>query len=188
MVFAGIIWGPAVQYHDEINDIFSKYSQPLFSFGLDLKDYYDDFVYDIYNEEDTPKWKINKKVEHMQNAKDRRVKVVFFDIDTTKQHYHERKKYSVYSNVEHMKEEVRSTYKDKIDDYFFDIIFHLTDNQRELDYTAQVLNKYLKKVAERDGGDSQIYESLVNFYRTRDIPKLPGKVEDLTTGTVREVR
>ena len=77
---------------------------------------------------------------------------------------------------------------DKIDDYFFDIIFHLTDNQKELDYTAQVLNKYLKKVSERDGGDSSIYESLVNFYRTRDIPKLPGKVEDLTTGTVREVR
>ena len=58
-------------------------------------------------------------------------------------HYHERKKYSVYSNVEHMKEEVRETYKDQIDDYFFDIIFHLTDNQKELDYTAQVLNTYL---------------------------------------------
>ena len=100
----------------------------------------------------------------------------------------ERKKYSVYSNVEHMKEEVRDAYKDKIDDYFFDIIFHLTDNQKELDYTAQVLNKYLQKVAQRDGTDNKVFESLVDFYRTRDIPKLLGRVEDLTTGAVREVR
>ena len=186
MVFAGIIWGPAVQYHREINNIFSKYSQPLFTFGLDLQEYYDDFVYDIYNEEDTPKWKIDKKVEHMRNAKDKRVKVLFFDIDTSKQHYHERKKYNVFSNVENMKQEVRESYKDKVDDYFFDIIFHLTDNQNELSYTAHVLNTYLQKIAERDGVDTKMVESLVDFYKTRDIPKVPG-VEDLTTGTTFEM-
>ena len=174
MVFAGIIWGPAVKYHKEINEIFSKYSIPMFSIGLNLGDYYDQFVYDIYNEEDTPKWKIHKKVEHMKNSEDKKVKVIFFDIDTSKTFYHERKKYSVFANVEHMKEEVRNTYKDKIDDYFFDIIFHLTDNQKELDYTAEVLNRYLQLIEERDGTNNEVFKSLVQFYRSLGIPRISG--------------
>ena len=47
MTFAGIIWGPAAKYEKDINEIFPKYSQPLFSLKLNLDDMYDDFVYDI---------------------------------------------------------------------------------------------------------------------------------------------
>ncbi len=178
MIFAGILWGPAVKYNKEINDIFDKYSQPVFSFGLNLGEYYDDFVYDIYQNEDTAKWKIDKKVEHMRSSPNKDVKVVFFDIDTSKTYFHEKKGYSVFSNVEHMKEEVRSTYKDKIDDYFFDIIFHLTDNHKELDYTAEVLKDYIEKVEKRDGLDNSLSTSMVNFYKTLDVPKLPARFSE----------
>lgn len=182
MIFAGILWGPAIKYNKEINDIFDKYSRPVFSFGLNLGEYYDDFVYDIYQNEDTARWKIDKKVEHMRNSPNKDVKVIFFDIDTSKTYFHEKKGYSVFSNVEHMKEEVRSTYKDKIDDYFFDIIFHLTDNHKELDYTAEVLKNYIEKVEKRDGLDNSLSLSMVNFCRTLDIPKLPARFSEEMEG------
>ena len=183
MTFAGIIWGPATKYEREINEIFPKYSQPLISLKLDLDDMYDDFVYDIYNEEDTPKWKIHEKVRHMRACDDKSVRVVFFDIDTSKTHYHERKKYMVYSNVENMKGEVRDTVRDRIDDYFFDIVFHLTDNDKELDYTARVVKDYIRKVSERDDYDSKYIEEAVTYYQNRDIPRLCASYLGLDTSS-----
>ena len=169
MIFAGIIWNPAYQFKDEMNSIFNKYSKVLHSVELDLKDDYIPFVYDIYNEEDTAKWKIDTKVEHMKEVKDKKVKVVFFEIDTSTQFYHEFKKCYVFTNVENMKKEVRDTYKNKIDNYFFDIIFHLTDNEKELNYTVNIVDKYLKKVISRDNLEVADYYKLLQFYKENNI-------------------
>lgn len=181
MVFVGIIWNPAYKFKDEIDDIFSKYSKVLHSVELDLKDDYTPFVYDIYSEEDTAKWKIDKKVEHMREVEDKKIKVVFFEIDTSTQYFHDRKNCFVYTNVENMKKEVRDTYKDKIDNYFFDIIFHLTDNQKELDYTVKVLDKYLKKIITRDNLDRTDYYNLLKFYEEQEIDLKKNVKEEVDT-------
>ena len=180
MVCAGIVWGPAVKYGIEMNENFEKYVRLLYTFGLDLKDDYNHFVYDIYNEEDTPRWKVDKKVEMMKKAQETRVKIVFFDIDTTNQYYHDRKKCNVFTNVEKMKETTRNNYMDKIDDYFFDIIFHLTDNEKELTYTSDVILKYLQMIEKRDGVSRKTDQWIVQCLKNRDIKRLQGDISSET--------
>ena len=111
----------------------------------------------------------------MQNLEDKKVRVVFFDIDTSETFYHDRKKCDVFANVENMKGEVRNTYKDQIEDYFFDIVFHLTDNHKELTYTASVLKDYLAKVPQ-EGKDVSFATSLISDFERFDVPKLYGQV------------
>jgi len=143
MLFMGIVWNPAYKYLNDIKEITDKYAAKVLEFSLDLKDTIKEFIEDIYLIEDTPKWKIQKKIETMLACEDKKVRVIFFDIDNTHTYYHEKKNYMVYTNAENMKTDIRNICKQKIENYFFDNTFHMTDNNKELKHCIEIVNKYL---------------------------------------------
>lgn len=140
----GIIWNSAFPYRKEMTEIISKYAISIGrQFEINLDNQYNDFVREIYNGEDIENWKIESKISHMENNPNKEVYIVFFEIDSKAQRYHTKKKKNVYAKLQDLKDLLRNSYKEKVDNYFFDIIFHCTETNSEFDKCNEVIKKYI---------------------------------------------
>ena len=107
----------------------------------DLKEKYEDFVTDIYRG-DVSEERISQKLEHMSNEHMRNIVVFVLEVSKPQFHVIERKKHISCMQVDEIKDEIRKKYSNKVENYFFDIILHMTDNDNEKENTLRVLDKY----------------------------------------------
>lgn len=146
MLSVGIIWNSASEFKDYILSDIAEYGEILNTFDLMLGDQYDEFVRDIYSDDAIEDWKIDKKIETMKESSDYRgVTVVVLNVDTTEQYYHEHKKRMVYANLDRLKRSIREKYSQLVSVYFFDNVFHLTDDENEYGECVDILSKYTDK-------------------------------------------
>ena len=145
-----IIWNTVYQYKDEILNDLSTYSKISKVIDIDLNGDYEKFVRDVYKSEDMDTWKIDNKLAHMLNIKNRRVALVYIDIDLGEVVYHDKKKKNVFSNVENCKTNIREKYSKKIKDYYFDNVLHMTDNEKEYSNCLNAISGYLVKYKESE--------------------------------------
>lgn len=148
MLCLGILWNSVQQYKDMAIEDIQKYGSLIGTFDMPLEENYEAFVRDIYAQDEIATWKVDKKVETMFNSSDvRTVTVVFIEVDLTDQFYHGGKKRMVYTNLENLKIGIRDKYGKLIKDYFFDNVFHMTDDERELKADLTVVSNYLKNMS-----------------------------------------
>lgn len=146
MLSIGIIWNSANDFKDYILSDITEYGEILNSFDLMLGEQYELFVRDIYSNDTIDDWKIDKKIETMNQSSDYQgVTVVVLDIDTTEQYYHKYKKRMVYANPDRMKINIRKKYSQLVYNYFFDNVFHLTDDEKEYEECVEILAKYTEE-------------------------------------------
>lgn len=132
MLSLGIIWNSAQFLSQDIITDINKNINVLETFEFDLGDRYEDFVRVVYASEQMEKWKIDKKINHMLHTSSRKITILFFEFDETVIEYHPFKKKNVYKELESCKMKIREKYKDFVESYTFDIVFHATDNLEEL--------------------------------------------------------
>lgn len=156
MTSIGIIWNTAQDYSSEIiNDI--RVDMPILGrIDLDLKDKYEEFVWKLYSTENMEKWKIEKKLLHMNQTENRKITVIFFEFDESNVVYHPFKKKYVYSQLEDGKRKIREKYKDLVNNYVFDIVFHATDNPKELESCYEVLLEYITDYNKDDNNQENL--------------------------------
>lgn len=151
MVCLGVLWNSVQEYKDDVINDISKYGTIINYFSLNLEDEYEQFVRDIYSCDEIAEWKVDKKVETMFNCSDSRiVTIVFIDIETKEQMYHIYKKRMIYTNLENMKTKIREKYSQIVSNYFFDNIFHVTDDEKEFKDDLNVVSGYLRKKLEQN--------------------------------------
>ena len=171
--FFCIIWSPAYDYAEEIIKDISVY-------GIvgNIKKYnystgeYDNIVRAVYAIDDIEKWKIEKKVEHMRNYKP---KLTVLELSFQNPEY--RLKTStgllISKNAERVKKAIRTKYKEKISDYYFDIILHIGDNIYQ--------SNYMRKVFDSDFDFREIVE-ILNHYKYAfvkiSVPYIPVEFPD----------
>jgi len=147
MVCLGILWNSMQDYLGEAIEDISSYGSIKGAFTMELNDQYESFVRDIYSQDDIAEWKVDKKLETMFKCSDNRnITVVIVDVDSSKQVYHPLKKRMVYENLENMKTNLRKKYSEKVDHYFFDNVFHMTDDEREYDADLGIVKQYMDRV------------------------------------------
>lgn len=139
MKCVGIIWNCAFEFKDDILETMSKFCRIKDSYSIDLKTNYELFVRAIYDADNIAKWKVDKKIENMAKYPSTSVCIIHFDIDVSVTRYHEKKKCLVYANLQDLKDLVRETYKSKLPFYFFDIIFHCSESQKEYEEITQII-------------------------------------------------
>ena len=147
MVCIGIIWNTSFPFKDEILKDISNFdsAEIIEEFDLDLNDDYESFVRGMYELDSIAQWKVDKKVNTMFESSDlRKVGIVFLNVDSSKQEYHPLKKRMVYSNLENLKSSIRNKYKEKVNLYFFDNAFHMTDDEKEFKTTYSYLVDFIK--------------------------------------------
>lgn len=151
MLCLGILWNSVQEYKENIVSDIKQYGELIGTFDLPLGDKYETFVRDIYAQDEIASWKVDKKVETMFNSsEDRNITIAFIEVDLTDQFYHGGKKKMVYTNLENLKSGIRGKYSELVKEYFFDNVFHMTDDERELKADLKVLSNYLTKMSKED--------------------------------------
>lgn len=144
MLCLGIIWNSVQQFKDSIIEDIETQGELLGIYDLSLGENYDDFVRDIYSKEKIDDWKIAKKISTMKTSSDsRNVTLVFLDMDTTEQYYHEGKKKTVFASLDMLKKSIRVKYSKLVKEYFFDNVFHLTDDEGEFKASLIIISDYI---------------------------------------------
>lgn len=146
MVCLGILWNSMQEYLENVVEDVEEYGKVLDIFSLNLGDEYEKFVRDIYSQDEIAAWKVDKKIETMfQCSEGRKVTILLIDMETSKMEYHPLKKRYVFVNLESMKTDIRKKYSKLVAYYFFDNIFHVSDDEKEYKADLGVINTCIER-------------------------------------------
>ncbi len=142
--FQVILWPPVQNYFEEItNSLALKYNM-LDSYNIDFKDKdkFKEFTFSIYESDDIADWKIEKKLSGFEQYQ-LKVKVIEIEIIDPRFRKKELNNHDISQEVELIKKMYRKIYKDKVENYFYDIIMHIGDNYYHTREIAKVLKRYI---------------------------------------------
>jgi len=144
LYFVVILWPPVQEYFDEITLELGKDYQIIASkdycFEKELE--FEAFVKGVYAIDDIAAWKIQKKLEYMNNY-NKKIRLISILISNPAFRKKANGK-SISRQVEKIKKEYRNKYSGKIDNYFYDIIMHIGDNYAHTEHMLQVADKDIK--------------------------------------------
>ena len=141
--FQIILWPPVQKYFGEIESSIKEKYNILDNYNISFKDKssFKDFVFGIYESDDIDDWKIEKKLTGFNNF-DLSIRVIEVEITNPRFRRKGLNNHDISQEVESIKKEYRTKYKDKVDDYFYDIIMHIGDNYHHTREIAKVIRKY----------------------------------------------
>lgn len=146
MVYIGITWNTIDDFKSEVINDIGEYGEVLFYFELDLQNKYDEFVRELYKSDGISEWKVNLKLEAMNLTANKRIGILFIKVDDEIREFNQKKNKMVVVNIENLKGKIRSKYSKLIPNYFFDNVFHMTDNEEELKTTLEILKIWFPEV------------------------------------------
>lgn len=141
--FVCTLWAPVAPFYDEIIE--------RLKFVCDVESYkdysFDAFSYaqmarKIYAVDDIEKWKIEKKIEYMQqNVMDDKwvIRVVKLNLNQPRFRRKDSTQNTLSMTCEEIKRIIRNCYKDKLPNYFHDIICHTGDNFYQNEFIDKLL-------------------------------------------------
>ena len=127
-----ILWNSMEDNFENVLNDLKNYSNILDCFKINFNDNFDKFISDIYPYSGSDKWKLEYKINIMNNKyKKNEILVLFLDIPNSEKIYCERKKTYLYKNVEEIKQNIRQKYKNLVKNYCFDNILSIRLNKKE---------------------------------------------------------
>jgi hypothetical protein len=126
LYFEIVLWPPVSQYFDEIEKFIME-TYTVYS-STDYKDIpeFNTYIKALYKIDDIKDWKVDLKIKGM-SAYPKDIRVIKIEILEPK--FRQKANGQLISEeVEILKKKIRESYKEKIDNYFHDIIVHIGDN------------------------------------------------------------
>lgn len=168
----GIIWPAAVDYFSEITELIDK------QYGVDNiidfdfpKEIFERFVHGVYHIDDIAEWKVNTKLEHFGDHSSYPVRMLDIKIKCPDFRI-KRTGITISREGEKLKRLVRDNYKDKVENYFHDVIFHTADNYSQCEYMKTLTKKAfpLKRLFESMENLKWMLIKSENDYFPKDFP------------------
>lgn len=150
--FISIVWPPAFKYSNQILNYFKERFKINHVCIYDFEDQklFWDFLSDLYEVDDIERWKIKVKFDHMIIYG---YKCFIFNFALFENDYIKRLINNIYVpmsvSVNNAKQAIRKEVSILIDDYFYDIALHISDNHFETVGILKVLEKYSSYKKER---------------------------------------
>ena len=144
--FSGFLWGPSLEFTNEILEYIHANYQVLHYYNYNFKDKntYNTSILDIYTTDDIdPKKVKNVKLKALSNYPLKYVYFKFYIKDPLFRKKGSSKK-NISTVVEKIKKEIREKYKTKLTHYVHDIIIHITDNFQQTNQIEDIMKKYIK--------------------------------------------
>lgn len=148
MVYIGVLWNTVNDFKDEIVKDINEVEEILCYFDYNLNENYENFVRKMYESDGIAKWKVDSKLETMNLSTNKNIRIVFIKINDTTLEFNSKKNKFVITHVENLKNGIRTKYSQLIPNYYFDNVFHMTDNEEELSNTLIVLQEWFPNVCE----------------------------------------
>ena len=146
MIYIGILWNTVNNFYIDILKDLTEFSEILFWNEIDLENQYNEFIKSIYELDGIDEWKVNLKLQSMNQTLNKKIVIVFLKIDDNTKIFNSKKNKIVSVNIENLKYTIRKKYSEKIPNYFFDNIFHMTDNDEEILNTLEVLREWFPDI------------------------------------------
>ena len=165
-----ILWAPMAEYFEEvtekINSIFPVSNVKDISFSNDT---YTRMVRGIYKIDDIADWKIEKKIEYMQNYPLKKIRFLNIFVEYPIFRFKQSNFNTILVQGEILKRIFRNCYKDKINNYFYDILVHTADNTVQTEYINKLYNVDLK--LEKYFNIIKNYDYMIIKYETENMTK-----------------
>lgn len=138
---SGIIWPPAVPFADEIiNRIKQKYNVTNIKTYKFADAIFKQFVKGVYHVDSIADWKVEYKLKEFEPYKDK--SFMLFDISIPYPDFRIKEAGTSISKAgEALKKEIRETFKDRIENYHPDVIFHTADNFHQSEYMRAIVGR-----------------------------------------------
>ena len=146
MVYIGVLWNTVNHLREEILQDTNNFGKVINYFDCDLGKDYNNFVRKIYQSDGIAEWKVDLKLQAMNITPSTHLTIFFIDIDDSEKELNDRKHKIVSINMERMKNSIRNKYSQMIQNYFFDNVFHMTDDETELANTLEVIKEYFPNI------------------------------------------
>ena len=142
--FPIILWGSVADYFDEITSYLEKKFKILKTLEIDFKSEtsYFNTIKSIYSVDSISNWKIEKKLNYLKEYPNK-VKLISIDVQNPDFRYKYNKR-MISRTMEIEKKAIRTLYKDKIPQYFYDIIVHAGDNYNHSKYIFDLMSGTIK--------------------------------------------
>lgn len=143
--FVAIIWPAAYRWHEQIVQKLANENQVYYCGDLKFHDEkcFSDFVRRVYDLDDIASWKVDKKITIAKQFDLRCFVIKFFVTSPKYKRILISDKYKGISmKVKDIKERIRRDVRSKIDNYFYDVIIHISDNE----YETNQINQLIKNV------------------------------------------
>lgn len=139
--YIAVIWPTGYKYRDEIRSRYenshavkqiSAFSEKKFPNGEAFRE----FIFDIYKNDDLSREILEYKTGLMMKSDHFICSVFSFTAESGVDEN------TLDEDILNMKTETRNVIAAKMDDYYYDILFHVTDVKHEVDYVKSVLCEY----------------------------------------------
>lgn len=174
--FVCTLWHPAYKYFDEITDklrVFGKVTE-IQDYSFSLWDY-QFYTRGVYSVDDIEKWKIEKKIGYMTNqaSDEYKIRMVVLELEVPDFRLKATNHNTLSKQCETIKKTIRGYYKDKVDNYFHDIIIHIGDNfyqNRHIYRLFTMPNINVKKMLEHINDCNYVITKSQADYMPKDFP------------------
>lgn len=143
----GILWNTLNNnLMQEAIDLIEDYSKINECISIDLQDKYKDFIYDIYQFNDEfegiPYFKSCGLIDRYDSNT---IVILNLVVRVSNYVYYNGMKGYLFKEISELKNLIRKSFKNKIENYGYDTIFHLTVNEDEYQYTDEICKKYIRE-------------------------------------------
>ena len=126
LFFEVILWPPVSKYFDEIEALIGEKFTIISSKEYNDILNFNTYIKALYKIDDIKDWKVDLKIQGM-SAYPKDIRIIKIEI-LEPNFRHKANNHLISRVVEELKEEIRTKYKSKVDNYFHDIIIHIGDN------------------------------------------------------------
>jgi hypothetical protein len=126
LFFEVILWPPVSKYFDEIEELIGEKFTIISSKEYNDILNFNTYIKALYKIDDIKDWKVDLKIQGM-SAYPKDIRIIKIEI-LEPNFRHKANNHLISKAVEELKEEIRTKYKSKVDNYFHDIIIHIGDN------------------------------------------------------------
>lgn len=141
-LFICTLWHPVRAYFDEITEHLKLFGTVREVKDLTLSEWdYRFYTKGIYYVDDIEDWKVEKKLEYMtaEKSSEYQLRMVALEISNPDFRLKGSTNGTLSKKCEHIKRLIRDAYKDKINNYFYDIIMHIGDNFHQNEYIYRLM-------------------------------------------------
>lgn len=151
-----ILWPPARNQYSEIENTIEKVEAGVHIMEkiplTFTKDNLKKFIYDVYETDDIMKYKLDLKYEHIMKSLETdgytdeyyTIHIIKVKIDNPDFRLKPLSGLPQSKTTMRIKKCIREMFREKVTDYYYDIIMHLTDNQLQNDAVEEIINNVRK--------------------------------------------
>ena len=143
----GILWNISNKFYREMMRKIAISNPVIQIRKYEMGDKYIEFVRRCY-QEDVSEGYLSKKVNRMEKSDVKNMIVFVARIDNPEYEFDEIKEKYPCKEIATLKRKIRNEFSDKIDDYFYDVLLHMSDDMTETNKMMTILADYENKVVE----------------------------------------